>query len=228
MGKQPPPRRIRSFVRREGRITKAQQRALDDLLPRYGIAPDKPIDFVHEFGRDASCILEIGFGNGEVLAQLAQRHPDNNYLGIEVHRPGVGSFLNAVEALGLENVRVICADAAEVLGQQVPDASLDALLLLFPDPWHKKRHHKRRLVQPAFAQLVRRKLKFGGRFHMATDWEDYAEHAMQVLSVAPGFRNIASAGGFAAPPDWRTETKFERRGRRLGHGVRDLIFERVE
>ncbi|MFO7593806.1 MAG: tRNA (guanosine(46)-N7)-methyltransferase TrmB, partial [Pseudomonadota bacterium] len=165
-------RRIRSFVRRDGRLTPGQQRAIDVLLPRFGIeAGEEPLDLDTIFGRSAPRILEIGFGNGESLARIAKNHPENDYIGIEVHRPGVGHLLMRIEEFGLTNVRVMCADAVEILEKQIPDSSLDALYLFFPDPWHKKRHHKRRQVRPEWAQLVRQKLKTGGKLHMATDWE---------------------------------------------------------
>lgn len=226
--KSPYLRRIRSFVRREGRLTPGQQRAMDLLFPRFGIdESNKPLDLDAVFERHAPRILEIGFGNGESLAEIARQHPDNDYIGIEVHRPGVGHLLMKIEELELSNVRVICADAVEVLEQQIPDDSLDAIYLFFPDPWHKKRHHKRRQVRPEWAQLVRRKLKPGGRLHMATDWENYAEHMLDVLSNAEGFRNTSEDGNYVPKPDYRPETKFERRGLRLGHGVWDLVFEKV-
>lgn len=223
-----PLRLVRSFVRRQGRLTPGQQRALDELFPRFGIEPSAaPIDLVALFGRSAPTIVEIGFGNGDTLAQIARAHPANNYLGIEVHRPGVGHLLMRIEELGLSNVRVMCTDAVQVLRQQLADGSLDALYLFFPDPWHKKRHHKRRQVQPEWAELVRRKLKVGGHLHMATDWQEYAEHMLATLGAAPGFRNCAPGGDYLARPDYRPITKFEQRGARLGHGVWDLIFERV-
>lgn len=222
-------RRIRSFVRREGRLTPGQQRAMDELFPRFGIpAGEQPLDFDAIFGRHAPRILEIGFGNGESLAEIARNHPQNDYLGIEVHRPGVGRLLLLIEELGLENLRVMSEDAVEILERQIPDESLDALYLFFPDPWHKKRHHKRRQVQPAWAQLVRRRLKPGGRLHLATDWQDYAEHMLAVMNAAEGFRNTSPTGDYVPRPDYRPETKFERRGQRLGHGVWDLIFERLD
>jgi len=222
-------RRIRSFVRREGRLTPGQQRAMDELFPRFGIeAGEAPLDLDAVFGRQAPRILEIGFGNGESLAEIARNHPHNDYIGIEVHRPGVGHLLMRIEELGLSNLRVMCADAVEVLEKQIPDASLDALYLFFPDPWHKKRHHKRRQVQPAWAQLVRSKLKRGGHLHMATDWQNYAEQMLEVLSAAAGFRNTSASGDYVPRPEYRPETKFERRGQRLGHGVWDLVFERID
>ena len=221
-------RRIRSFVRREGRLTPGQQRAMDEQFPKFGIkGGSELLDLDAIFGRSAPCIIEIGFGNGESLAEIARNHPENNYLGIEVHRPGVGHLLMKIEELGLTNVRVMSADAVEVLENQIPDQSLDALYLFFPDPWHKKRHHKRRQVQPEWAQLVRRKLKIGGHLHMATDWENYAEHMLEVLSSAEGFRNTSNSSDYVPKPDYRPETKFERRGQRLGHGVWDLVFEKI-
>jgi len=220
-------RRIRSFVRREGRLTAGQARALDTLWPRYGLEfGEDEIDFAQLFGRSAPVILEIGFGNGASLADIAEQYPQNNYIGIEVHRPGVGSLLLMLEEREIGNVRVMCHDASEVISRQIPDASLDAVYLFFPDPWPKKKHHKRRIVQPTFAQQIRQKLKVGGQFHMATDWQDYAEQAMAVLSAAEGFNNEAGTGNYSPKPDYRPETKFERRGLKLGHGVWDLVFRR--
>jgi tRNA (guanine-N7-)-methyltransferase len=222
-----PHRPIRSFVRREGRITVAQKRALDELLPRYGApAGEAPLDFVALFGRRAPVHVEIGFGNGESLAAMAAAHPENNYLGIEVHRPGVGVLLRRAAAEGLANLRVLSMDAREVLERRIPDGSLAAVYLFFPDPWPKKRHHKRRLLQAEFATLVQRKLAPGGVFHLATDWQDYAEHMLAVLSQAAGFDNAAGAGGYAERGE-RPVSKYERRGARLGHGVWDLVFRRT-
>ena len=222
-------RRIRSFVRREGRLTKGQQRALVELFPRYGITLQQGIiDFDALFGRRGARILEIGFGNGASLAEMATEHPENDYLGIEVHRPGVGNLLLQIEKQSLNNIRVSNDDAIEVLEQQIPDESLDDVYLFFPDPWHKKKHHKRRIVQPAFVNLIQRKLKPGGIFHMATDWENYAEHMMEVMSAAAGFENIAGEGQYTARPAYRPLTKFEQRGHRLGHGVWDLVFRKME
>ena len=224
-----PLRSIRSFVRREGRITPAQTRALTQLWPRYGIpAGDAPLDWPAVFGRRAPMILEIGFGNGEALAAVAAEHPENNYLGIEVHRPGVGNLLRLLEAGKLSNVRMMLADAKEVLAAQIPDASLTAVHLFFPDPWPKQRHHKRRLVQADFAALVARKLVSGGYFHLATDWQDYAEHMAAVLSRTPGLADMSGSAEFSALATSRRQTRFERRGRRLGHAVRDLVFRRVD
>jgi tRNA (guanine-N7-)-methyltransferase len=223
-----PFRSIRSFVRREGRLTRGQQRALEELWPRYGVDNDSAsLDLATLFGRDNPKVLEIGFGNGKSLAQMATDFPDYDYLGIEVHRPGVGALLLLVEELDLSNVRVICDDAVEVIKHRIPDASLDRVQLFFPDPWHKKRHHKRRILQAEFAELIRQKLKPGGVFHLATDWEDYAQHMMAVMSAAPGYVNEAGEGRFAPRPESRPLTKFEQRGQRLGHGVWDLLFQRL-
>ena len=223
----PTRRPIRSFVRREGRITPSQQRALARLWPRYGLeAGEQPFDFAEIFGRHATRVLEIGFGDGVSLRQQAQAHPESDYLGIEVHRPGVGRLLHALDTEELTNVRVVCEDAVTVLRQNIPEGSLDTVQLFFPDPWPKKRHHKRRIVQPEFVELVRTRLREGGRFHLATDWEAYAQHMMVILSEASGYRNVAGSGNFASRPDSRPLTKFELRGQRLGHPVWDLIFER--
>ncbi|HXH02607.1 MAG TPA: tRNA (guanosine(46)-N7)-methyltransferase TrmB [Candidatus Competibacteraceae bacterium] len=220
-------RQIRSFVRREGRLTPAQQRAMETLWARLGLAAGAELlDLDRIFGRAAPRILEIGFGNGECLASMAQAQPECDFLGIEVHRPGVGHLLLRLEQLGLSNVRVLCADAVEALGGRFPDASLDRIQIYFPDPWPKKRHHKRRLIQPQFVALLARKLKPGGRLHLATDWEHYAQHMLEVLNAAPEFVNTADDGGFVPRPDYRPLTKFERRGLGLGHGVWDLLFER--
>ncbi len=220
-------RAIRSFVRREGRITEAQKRALEELLPRYGVVPgEAPLDFATLFGRAAPVHLEIGFGNGEALAAMAAAHPQNNYLGIEVHRPGVGVLLRRIEAEALANVRVACTDAKELLERCIPEDSLSAVYIFFPDPWHKKRHHKRRLVQAEFVALLARKLKPGGLLHLATDWEDYAQQMLAVLAAAETFENTAHQSPFTSRPEARTLTRFERRGQRLGHGVRDLVFLR--
>jgi tRNA (guanine-N7-)-methyltransferase len=221
-------RRIRSFVRREGRFTAAQRKALEQYWPRYGLDPGaRLLDLDRTFGRRAERYLEIGFGNGDTLASMASLNPDVDYLGIEVHRPGVGQVLNRLRDEGIGNVRLICADAVEVLRHNIPDQSLNGVFLFFPDPWPKKRHHKRRIVQPEFLQLVRRKLYPEGYIHMATDWEDYAHHMLAMLAEAPGFQNATSAGGFAERPVYRPVTRFERRGQRLGHGVWDLVFRRI-
>ncbi|MBI5451631.1 MAG: tRNA (guanosine(46)-N7)-methyltransferase TrmB [Gammaproteobacteria bacterium] len=224
---QPPMRTVRSFVRRQGRITLGQRRALQQYGEQFllGFTPG-PLDLDRLFGRRAPRVIEIGFGMGDALFDMACRHPEQDFIGIEVFLPGVGALLRRVGEQGLTNVRVISADAVQVLEQMIPDDTLSAVWLLFPDPWHKNKHHKRRLVQPDFAKLVRNKLQLQGCFHLATDWENYAQQMMKVLSAAPGFANQCGAGQFAPRPESRPLTKFERRGQRLGHGVRDLIFER--
>lgn len=222
-----PHRPIRSFVRREGRLTRGQARALEELWPRYGLEPGKTeIEFASVFRSEAPVILEIGFGNGETFATIAEAHPQNNYIGIEVHRPGVGSLLLRLKEREIENVRVICDDASDIMKNNIVDESLDAIYLFFPDPWPKRKHHKRRLVQPGLVQQLRRKLKIGSIFHMATDWQAYANHMMHVMLAAEGFTNTAGKGEFSRRPEYRPETKFERRGIKLGHGVWDLVFRR--
>ena len=219
---------IRSYVLRTGRITRAQTRALEDLLPRFGIAySESVLDLDAVFGRRAPRVLEIGFGNGDTLVELASKAPEKDFIGVEVHPPGIGHCLLAVESLGLSNVRVIAHDAVEVLAQQLPPASLDEVLIYFPDPWPKKRHHKRRIVQPAFASLVADRLKPGGTFHLATDWEPYALHMLDVLNAEPRLVNAAADGRWTGEPATRAPTRFERRGRRLGHDVFDLEYRRA-
>ncbi len=219
------PRHVLSFVRREGRLTSGQQRALDTLWDRYGVdASPGLLDLDKLFRRRAPRILEIGFGNGQFLATMAQARSDADFLGIEVHRPGVGHVLMRIESLGLSNLRVLCVDAVEVLARQLPDASLNRIQVFFPDPWPKHRHHKRRLIQPDFVALLARKLKPGAHLHLATDWEAYALHMLAVLEAAEGFVNTASK--FAERPYYRPLTKFERRGLSLGHTVWDLLFQR--
>lgn len=223
----PPPRRaIRSFVKRGGRTTVAQERALAALWPEYGLEfRGEPLDLAAAFGRDAPRVLEIGFGDGDTLVQLAALHPDRDYLGIEVHPPGVGHCLLAADAAGLSNLRVVQHDAVEVLERALPDAAFDEVLVYFADPWPKKRHHKRRLVQPPFLRLLARKMKAGGVLRLATDWEPYAEWMLDALAQVPEFRNRAPEGRYVPRPAERPETKFERRGLRLGHVARDLEFE---
>ena len=226
-GSQPYRREIRSFVVRAGRMTVAQERAWRDLWPAWGVDnATTPLDFAALFGREAPVSLEIGFGNGESLVALACAHPDRNYVGLEVHPPGVGHLLLRCEAERIDNVRVICEDAVQVLQQRVPDASLDEVLLYFPDPWPKKRHHKRRIVQPAFVELVARKLRTGGVLRMATDWQPYAEHMLATAGDSQQLRNESPSGDFVPRPDSRPVTRFERRGQRLGHDVWDLAFRR--
>ncbi len=219
-------RHIRSFVLRQGRVSTAQQRAIDTLLPRYGILyAAQPLDLDRAFGRAAPKILEIGFGMGDSTATIAQANPENDYLALEVHTPGVGNLLKLIDAQQLTNIRIIQHDAVEVLRDMIGNATLDGVHIFFPDPWHKARHNKRRLIQPAFiAQLVQ-KLKPGGYIHAATDWQDYAEQILAVLGAEPLLQNTAS--DYAPRPSYRPLTKFEQRGIRLGHGVWDLIFCRT-
>ena len=222
-------RTIRTFVMRAGRMTPAQQKALQQQWPQFGLDLGVGmLDFTRLFGRQAPTILEIGFGMGDSLLAMAEAAPETNYIGIEVHTPGVGRLLNNVAKAGLSNLKLFNEDALLVLADCIPDGSLDGIQLFFPDPWHKKKHHKRRMVQPAIAQTFRHKLKLGGCFHMATDWQPYAEHMMAVMSAAAGYRNHAGAGAYSPQPAHRPDTKFQRRGERLGHGVWDLVFERIE
>jgi len=222
-------RRIRSFVRRQGRLTKGQQQALDTLWPVMGVEyQPEPIDLVTLFGREAPVVLEIGFGMGASLVSMAASNPQQNFLGIEVHSPGVGACLAAAEEAGVTNLRVMCHDAVEVLENMIPDNSLRLVQLFFPDPWHKARHNKRRIVQVPFAEKVLRKLKLGGVFHMATDWEAYADHMLEVMASIDGYKNLSETGNWVERPESRPLTKFEQRGQRLGHGVWDLMFERVK
>lgn len=219
------PRPLRSFVLREGRLTPAQRRALTDHWPRFGLDPAGVLDWAAIFGRQAPVWLEIGFGNGEALRHMAALHPELDFVGIEVHRPGVGRLLNGLAEDGLTNVRVIRADAAEVLRDHVAAASLARMLVFFPDPWPKKRHHKRRLIQPGFVAELARVLAPEGRLHLATDWADYAEHMQAVLDAAPTFDNTVA--GWAERPSYRPQTRFELRGQNKGHEVHDLIYRRV-
>lgn len=220
-------RQVRSFVRREGRLTKGQKRALDKLWPAFGIDnADIMIDLNKTFGREAPKILEIGFGNGRSLAEMAEADPENDYLGIEVHRPGVGSLLLLLEEKALSNVRILCDDAVEILKHRIQDESLDRVQIFFPDPWHKKRHHKRRIIQPEFIRLIARKLKPGGVLHMATDWEEYAQHMTIIMKQSTEFENTSKRGDFVERPDYRPVTKFEQRGQHLGHNTWDLIYRR--
>ncbi len=226
---EPPRRPIRSFVLRQGRLTPAQARAFAELWPRYGIdrPPGAGLDLVALFGNGQPVWLEIGFGNGETLATLAARHPERNFLGVEVHGPGVGHLLLACERLGLTNLRLLRHDAVDLLDSGLPPASLAGVYLLFPDPWPKQRHHKRRILNPAFLAKLARVLRPGGTFHAATDWEPYARQMLEVLTAAADqFHNTAGPGHFAPRPADRPLTKFERRGQGLGHGVWDLVFTR--
>ena len=216
---------IRSYVLRQGRFSRGQQRAYEELLPRFGVAFDrKPLDLRALFGRSAPVVAEVGSGMGETTARIAAENPGTDYLAMEVHAPGVGSLLRQAEERGVANLRVVVHDAVEVMREMVPAASLAGIHVFFPDPWPKKRHHKRRLLQPEFVALARDRLAPGGYLHVATDWEEYAQQALAILSATPGLAN--SARDFAPRPETRPETKFERRGIKLGHGVWDLIFTR--
>lgn len=216
-------RAIRSFVRREGRITPAQQDALERLWPRYGLEPaGRLLDPAEVFGRAAPLAVEIGFGSGDHLLASAQARPADNFLGIEVHRPGVGRVLQQAEKLGLDNLRVVCVDAVETLRQSLPPGIVDEIVIFFPDPWPKKRHHKRRLVQPEFTRVLAQALRAGGRLRLATDWADYARHMLEVLSAEP----LLAGGAIERPAD-RPLTRFESRGLRLGHAVADFEYRKV-
>ena len=214
---------IRSYVLRQGRFSPGQQRAYAELMPALGVpyAP-QPLDFAALFGRRAPVVAEIGFGMGETTARIAREHPETDFLCMEVHAPGVGSLLKQVGEHRLTNVRIVRHDAVEVVRDMVPAGSLAGIHVFFPDPWPKKRHHKRRLLQPGFVALLASRLESGGRLHVATDWEEYAQQVLDVLSEEPALENTAT--GFAPRPAWRPETKFERRGRRLGHGGWDGVF----
>jgi tRNA (guanine-N7-)-methyltransferase len=232
MSEQEPPearrRSVRSFVLRAGRATAGQQRALAELWPKYGVEfSSTPLDLQTLFGRAAPRMLEIGFGAGEALLEFAAAHPDIDCIGIEVHRPGVGRLLLGAESASLRNLRVICHDAVEVLQQQIAPASIALVHIFFPDPWPKKRHHKRRLIQPPFVELLARAIAPGGTLRLATDWEPYAQHMREVIDACVAFVNLASDAGFVARSAERTLTRFERRGQRLGHGVWDLEYRRV-
>ncbi|MDS4019088.1 MAG: tRNA (guanosine(46)-N7)-methyltransferase TrmB [Candidatus Competibacter sp.] len=222
------PRRIRSFVRRGGRMTRAQQRALVESWERFGVEAGIALNPANLFGRHAPLVLEIGFGNGESLAAMAAADPEMDYLGIEVYLPGIGHLLLRAVELGLTNLRIMCADAVEILERQLPDECLDRVQIFFPDPWPKARHRKRRLIQPSFVSLLVRKLKPAGQLHVATDCEDYARSILDVLSAASGLTNRATGDGFALRPAYRPPTKFERRGRSLGYNVWDMLFERCD
>ena len=224
-GAPPGHRPVRSFVLRAGRLTTGQQRALDELWPLYGIEEgDDQLNLAELFGNDHPVILEIGFGNGEATWQMASRQPGDNFLGVEVHKPGVGHLLLKIEEHGLDNLRIASEDAVDLLGSRIADQSLGGVRIYFPDPWPKKRHHKRRIVQPGFVALLARKMMPGGILHLATDWEPYAEHMLEVMQDSPAFENLSPGGGSCPRPEWRPETKYEKRGERLGHGVYDLVF----
>lgn len=220
------PRRIRSFVLRQGRFTPAQQRAFSAHWARYGVDyAGAPRDLDAEFGRAARHILEIGFGNGEQLLHSARTEPAQDFIGIDVHRPGVGRLMNSLADADIDNVRLYNHDAVEVLENEIQKGALAEVRIYFPDPWHKKRHHKRRLIQPDFLALLASRVAAEGRLHLATDWADYAEHMRCMLQAAPDWR--ADTRHAHDRPPWRIETHFERRGLRLGHAVRDFVFERT-
>jgi tRNA (guanine-N7-)-methyltransferase len=221
-------RRIRSFVLREGRMTPAQQRAFDTLWSRFGISyRGTPHDFAATFGRHAPLVLEIGFGNGEALAWASEHDLARDFLGVEVHGPGVGRLMNALAARDADNVRLYKHDAVEVLEHEIAPGTLAEVRIWFPDPWHKKRHNKRRLIQPEFVALLASRMAPNGLLHLATDWQAYAEHMLEVMEAAPAWRNQLGPGQYAEKPEWRIETHFERRGLKLGHGVWDLLYRRV-
>ena len=221
-------RSVRSYVLRAGRVTEGQRRALEDLWPVYGVETGGgALDFNALFGNARPVIMEIGFGNGEATWRMARAHPEENFLGVEVHQPGVGRLLMNVKDQGLTNVRVACEDAVELLRERVPGGSLDGIRIYFPDPWPKKRHHKRRIVQPPFIALLAAKMKTGGILHLATDWAPYAEFMLEVMQGSVAFENLSATGGYCPKPEWRPPTKYEQRGERLGHEVADLVFRRT-
>ncbi|MBL4826830.1 MAG: tRNA (guanosine(46)-N7)-methyltransferase TrmB [Spongiibacteraceae bacterium] len=221
-------RSIHSFVVRSGRMTQGQQKAFDQYWSEKGLSIDAGfIDHQAVFGRKAPLILEIGFGMGASLVQMAEEAPDQDFIGIEVHRPGIGKLFQGMEESNVDNIRVYCDDAVEVIKQCIVDNSLDRVQIYFPDPWHKKKHHKRRLIQAEFVSALRQKLKTGAVIHLATDWEDYAKQMMAVMMAAQGFKNQEEGFCFAPRPHYRPVTKFEKRGTRLGHGVWDLLFEKT-
>ena len=218
-------RSIRSFVLRQGHMTAAQQRAIDTMWPQFGVDfQEAPLDLNHAFGRDNPKVLEIGFGMGVATVEIAKRLPDTDFLAIDVHGPGVGNILKLIEEEHISNIRVMRHDAVEVVEKMLEDGSLDGIHIFFPDPWHKKRHNKRRLVQVPFVEKLLPKIKSGGYVHMATDWEEYAVQMLEVLSSFDSLQNTAA--DYAPTPDYRPETKFETRGKRLGHGVWDLVFRK--
>jgi len=220
-------RTVRSFVLRQGRLTKSQAVALENEWPLYGVkSSEGELDFKKLFNNNSPVTLEIGFGDGVSLAAMAEQAPDKNFLGVEVHRPGVGRLLHLIKEKGLTNIRVMDEDAVEIIKNCVAESSLDCVQLFFPDPWHKKRHNKRRIVQPEFISLIASRLRKGGVFHLATDWQPYAEHMAELMLASAEFKSLSS-GAYSQKPEERPTTKFENRGLKLGHGVWDLLFERV-
>ena len=221
-------RKVRSFVKREGRLTNAQARALELHWADMGLNhKDGLIDLAALFPTDQPMVLEIGFGMGKSLVEMAKNAPELNFIGVEVHKPGVGACIALAQEQGVKNLKVFEHDAIEVLADCIPNESLTTVQLFFPDPWHKKKHHKRRIVQPEFVEAIRQKLKVGGVFHMATDWENYAECMLEDMSAAPGYKNLSATNSYVPRPDSRPLTKFEDRGQKLGHGVWDLQFSRT-
>lgn len=219
-------RTVRSFVLRQGRLTRGQEQAIESVWPIYGIERGKSaLELSGLFKRSAPVTLEIGFGDGVSLAEMAKLAPKKDFIGIEVHRPGVGRLLHLIDEQGLTNVRVMDDDAVEIIKNRIPEQSLDRVQLFFPDPWHKKRHNKRRIVQPEFVSLIASRLKTGGVFHLATDWEPYAEHMVEVMEASTEFKSMADSA-YSLKPDSRPTTKFERRGLKLGHGVWDLLYKK--
>ena len=219
-------RPVRSFVLRQGRLTKGQDDALQRLWPQFGIERGESVlDMVELFENDAPVTLEIGFGDGVSLATMAANEPEQNFIGIEVHRPGVGRILHLIEESNLSNLRVMDDDAVQIIINRIPDGSLDRVQLFFPDPWHKKRHNKRRIVQDDFVKLIASKLKANGVFHLATDWEPYAEHMAKVMEASLDF-NSQAVQPYSPKPETRPTTKFETRGLKLGHGVWDLLYQK--
>lgn len=220
---------IRSYVVRAGRMTEGQKAAFDKYWPDYGLSLHSgKVDIDTTFGRSSPRVMEIGFGMGGSLLEMLQAEPEKDFIGIEVHPPGVGRLINGAGKLELPNLRVYLADATDVMEDCIEDASIDRLQVYFPDPWHKKKHNKRRLIQPQFVQKIRSKLKLDGVFHLATDWEPYAKYMLEVMEAAEGYENLAGVGQYSSRPDYRPITKFEQRGERLGHGVWDLLYKRVD
>lgn len=221
-------RNIRSFVLRKGRLTIAQQHALDELWPHYGIErSETELVFEDHFDREADVIVEIGFGNGESTWQMAEQEPEKNFIGIEVHEPGVGQLLMALEEHAIENVRIACEDAVPFMQKRIPAGSLAGVRIYFADPWPKKRHHKRRIIQPEFVQLLSRCMAKGAILHLATDWQPYADHVLEVMQGNEDFVNLSQTGDYSERPAWRPRTKYEARGERLGHEVRDLLYQKI-
>jgi tRNA (guanine-N7-)-methyltransferase len=221
-------RPVRSFVLRGGRLTEGQKRALDEYWPRFGIEKGESLlDFKTLFGNGAPVIMEIGFGNGDATWQMAQACPAQNYVGVEVHQPGVGHLLLKIKQHGIENIRIVSEDAVEFLRERVAEESLDGVRIYFPDPWPKKRHNKRRIIQPALIALLASRMRPGALLHLATDWEPYAAYMLEVMQSSDGFVNLSPTGDFCAQPEWRPRTKYEKRGEGLGHQVRDLLFKKA-